>query len=700
MPEASPAVIRFAHTISAVALAFALVVAAPRSARAQAAGTPYGPHLWDAPLTGDTFAKRIDEQLALCQKSLDQMLAVTGSRTIENTVAPFDQANLALDTAGGQASVMQRVNPEAAIRDKAQALVQKVSAVSTAISLNQNVYKALAAVDLSGADPATKHFVERTLMEFRLSGVDKDDATRARIQKLNDDITKLGTQFERNVQDSQIKVTVKSATELDGLPEDYIKLHKPNADGTITLTSDNPDVIPVEKFAKSADLRRRMYIAYGNRAYPQNMPILAELLQKREELAQVLGYKHWSDFFAADKMALTSNNIASFIDQIDAASRPVADREYKMVLATAQKTDPSIQQVSAADRDFYYEQLRRTEFNFDSQAARPYFPYDRVQQGILDVASKLFSIRFDAVTNAAVWDPSVSAFEVSDAATNAKLGRIYLDMHPRAGKDQWFSSNPLLDGKRGTQLPEAVLICNFPGGKPGEPGLMEYSDVTVFFHEFGHLMHWIFQGQRQWAGFGGSLESDFVEAPSQMLEEWMHDPKVLATFAKDPKTGQPIPTELVERANRADAFGRGLWTRGQLDYTNVSFEVHNQPETAQQLETVFFENRKRFLPFAVVEGDHQIAAFDHLLGYSSSYYTYLWDKVIAEDFFGQFNRDNLLAPEVALRYRNTVLAQTGGMPANDLVMNFLGRKQSTDAFVKWMNQEFAPAPGTSGSAGK
>jgi thimet oligopeptidase len=652
----------------------------------------YGPHLWDAPLTPDTLQKRVDEQLALAQKALDQMLAVTGARTVDNTLAPFDDATLHLDAAGMQAGAMQNVSPDAAVRDRAQQMIQKISTFSTALSLNHKVYEALAAVDVANADASTKYYVQRTLLEFRLAGVDKDDATRARIQSLNDEITKISTDFERNIQDSQIKIVVKNAAELDGLPADYIKAHPAAADGSITLTSDSPDVLPVMKFAKSAELRRRMYLAYDERAYPKNISLLADLLKRREELAQALGYKHWADFNAADKMALTSANIAQFIDQLDTASKPVADREYQMVLETARQADPSIAQVSASDRDFYYEQLRRTQFDFNSEEARPYFPYDRVQQGILDVASKLFSVRFEAVNNAVVWDPSVSTFDVYDAGTGKQLGRIYLDMHPRPGKNQWFSNNPLLDGKKGTQLPEALLICNFPGGKPGDPGLMEYGDVTTFFHEFGHLMHWIFQGQREWVGFSGNFESDFVEAPSQMLEEWMHDPKVLATFAKDPKTGQPIPASLVARANRADAFGRGLWVRGQLVYSNVSFELHNTSPDPAKLETVMSDNRRRFLPFAVVEGDHMIASFDHLLGYSSAYYTYLWDKVIAEDMFSQFDRNNLLAPEVALRYRNTVLAQTGGMPASDLVTNFLGRKQSTDAFVNWMSQEFNPAP--------
>src|SRR6516164_7785519 len=380
------------------------------------AQTPYGPHVWDKPVDPRIFEKRINEQLDLAQKSVAQLLAVQGPRTIENTLALYDNAVQYLDTAGYQSGVMQIVNPDRAIRDRAQAMVQKVSAVATALALNQELYHSLAALDVSKADPATKYYVQRTLLEFRLAGVDKDEATRARIKTLNDEITKYSTQFQRNLQESQLKVVVKDTKELDGLPEDFIKAHKPAADGTITLTSDSPDVTPVLKFSKSADLRKQIFIAYNNRAYPQNVAVLDDLLKKREELANVLGYKHWSDMNAADKMAENSQNISKFIGEIDTASKPVADREYKMLLALAQKQDPSLQQVGLQDRNYYFEQLRRSEFNFNSQSARPYFPYDRVQAGILDVASKLFHVTFKPVPNATVWDPSVSTFDVYEGS--------------------------------------------------------------------------------------------------------------------------------------------------------------------------------------------------------------------------------------------------------------------------------------------
>jgi thimet oligopeptidase len=684
------------HVGRSLAFLCILFAAAVQSSVAQTA--TYGPHVWGKPVDPATFEKRVNEQLGMAQKSIDQLLAVKGARTVDNTLVPYDHAIRSLDTAAYQSGLMQSVNPDAAIRDRAQAMVERASAAFTTLALNPALYHALAALDVSKADPATRHYVQRLLLEFRLAGVDRDDATRARIKALNEEITKYATQFQRNLQDSQLKVVVKNAAELDGLPEDYIKSHKPASDGTITLTSDSPDVTPVLKFARSADLRKRIYLAYDNRAYPQNVKVLADLLQKRAELANLLGYKHWSDMNAADKMAVNSQNIARFIGEIDVASKPAAEREYSMLLASAQKLDPTLRQIGIQDRSYYFEQLRRSEFDFNSQAARPYFPYGRVQQGILDVASKLFQVTFKPAKDAAVWDPSVDAFDVYDG--DRQLGRIYLDMHPRPGKDQWFSANPILDGKRGEQLPEVALVCNFSGGKPGEPGLMEYGEVTTFFHEFGHLMHWIFQGQQQWAGFGGNLEADFVEAPSQMLEEWMHDPKVLATFALNYQTDEPIPAELVQRANRADAFGRGIWARLQLVYTSVSFDLHNTPPDPANLEQAFPRNIKRFLPYKPIEGDNQIASFTHLTGYSSAYYTYLWDKVIAEDFFGKFDRNDLLAPAVALRYRSTVLEKTGSMPANDLVQGFLGRPQAIDAFMGWMNQEFQGLPASGQPSGK
>jgi thimet oligopeptidase len=262
-------------------------------------------------------------------------------------------------------------------------------------------------------------------------------------------------------------------------------------------------------------------------------------------------------------------------------------------------------------------------------------------------------------------------------------------MHPREGKDKWFSAHPLIPGIRDRQLPEAALICNFPEAKDGNPGLLQYSDVVTFFHEFGHLMHALLGGRQAWAGISGiATEGDFVEVPSQMLEEFFRDPRLLASFAHHFETDEPIPAELVLRMNRAGAFGRADWVRSQLFYTTYSLETHRLDPATLDPDALFRSLYERFLPYEWIDGNRMYASFTHLTGYSSNYYTYLYDKVIALDFFAQFPRHALLDSPAAMRYRKTVLEPGGSMPGKEIVQKFLGRSQSSEAFTNWIGEEF------------
>jgi thimet oligopeptidase len=314
-----------------------------------------------------------------------------------------------------------------------------------------------------------------------------------------------------------------------------------------------------------------------------------------------------------------------------------------------------------------------------------------VKQGVLDTAATLFHVSFQREEGAAAWDSSVETWQVLDSGE--LIGRFYLDMHPRTGKFSHAEMMPVLDGIRGKQLPEAALICNFPRTTADDPGLMEYGDVQTFFHEFGHLMHAILGGQQRWAGISGiSMESDFVEAPSQMLEEWTHSPQVLASFARHYKSGQPIPAELVLRMNRASAFGRANFVAQQLGYTAISYDVYNAKPDDVNLDTTTDRDTAKYSRFTLLPGTHMYASFGHLSNYSSAYYTYMWDKVIAEDFFEQFDSSNLLSGDTSMRYRRSVLEPGGSVSANDLVKNFLGRSQSMEALQRWTAAEFSTEP--------
>jgi thimet oligopeptidase len=406
----------------------------------------------------------------------------------------------------------------------------------------------------------------------------------------------------------------------------------------------------------------------------------------------LLGFATFANLATADQMMGSTTKLKAFLAEVDAASKPIADRENAQLMAFVAKADPKAGPLTEADGTYWREQYRRAAYDFDSQSVRPFFPYEEVQAGVLAVAARLFHLRFEAVRDAAVWDPGVSTFDVYDAAGTggARLGRIYLDMHPRTGKDKWFSSAPVTPGIAGRQLPEGALICNFSGGQAGDPGLMDYDDVVTFFHEFGHLMHHILGSQGRWSGQGGfNVEGDFVEAPSQMLEELFRDTTVLQSFAKQYRTGETLPAATIAKMNLASAYGRGAWMQGQLFYATYSLQVHDQPPAQIDLQALFQRDQRRFMPFLPLPDAHAFASFTHLTGYASNYYTYVLDKVIAVDFFDQFDRTNLLDGPAASRYRHAVLEPGATKPAADLVHDFLGRPQKVDALTRWMNVELA-----------
>jgi len=572
------------------------------------------------------------------------------------------------------------------MRQTAEKVSQKASTLATEISLNRGVFDALSRIDATGSDAETRYYLTRTLRDFRLAGVDKDEATRTRIKELRDELVLVGQDFDRNIRTDLRKVTAQNAAELDGLPQDFISRHKPDASGAIQLTIDYPDSLPVFSFAKNEDLRKRMYMEYNNRGYPKNMEVLDKMIARRAELARLAGFQSWADYITADKMVGSAARASMFIDRIVAASGPKATREYEQLLKRKQQDVPGATLVNAWERSYYAELVRRTNYDFDSQSLRPYFTFDRVKQGLFDVTSKLFGVTYRPLTSAPVWDKSVEAYELLE--NGRVIGRFYLDMHPRPNKYNHAAEFPIRTGVAGRQIPEASLICNLPGGEPDDPGLMTHDDVETFFHEFGHLVHTLVSGRHQWIGIGGiSTEQDFVEAPSQMLEEWTRDAKTLQTFARHYQTNEPIPAALVARMRRASEFGKALTVRQQMVYAKLSLSVYDRDPRQVDTTAMVKDLIGRCLPTPYVEGTHFQASFGHLDGYSAVYYTYMWSLVIAKDMFSQFDSGNLLAPPVAAKYRTAVLAPGGSKPAAALVSDFLGRPFDDKAWEAWLNQE-------------
>jgi thimet oligopeptidase len=651
-------------------------------------------HIWVGNPDAAKARAWADAHMAAAQAQVDVLLAVKGARTIENTLRPFDEAQRELDLASSGGSLLTNASPNKELRDVGDEISQKVSAQATALSLNPEVYHALQAIDTTEANTATQYYVQHTLLQYRLSGIDKDAATRERVRKLSDQMTAEIIHFQRNIAESQGKVEVKDKSELDGLPADFIARHAAAADGTITLTTDEPDYRPVLTYAKSDDLRKRLYLAYNSRAYPANEALLKQVLETRAEMAKELGFGSWAELSTADKLIKNPANVRALLAELDKAAKPVAEKEYAEILAFAQKRQPGLTAIPAYSAGYWMEQYQREAYGFDSQAVRAYFPFPEVQRGVLDTAGRLFHVKFVAVKRLELWDASVDVFDVIDAADGGggrKLGRIYLDMHPRAGKNKWFNAGTLVTGVAGGQLPEARLNGNFSGGgADGDPGLMQYSDVVTFFHEFGHMMHAVLGSHQEWVGTSSfNVEWDFVEAPSQMLEEFFRDKTIVDSFAKNYKTGEVLPEDLFAKMLRADAFGRGIGYERQISLANYSLELHDLTPDKVDVAAMWKQAGIDGGPWLWVDGNHGFTTFTHLMGYSSNYYTYSLSKVIALDFFNQFDHKNLLDGPAGMRYRRTVMEPGGSMSANDLVKNFLGRPQSYEAFRTWMNEEFA-----------
>ena len=639
---------------------------------------------WNTQPDAAAFERQHEQRLERARSALGRLESATGQRTLANTLEPYDEAVIELDAVGGQASLIENVHPDAALRSAAERMSQKASALATELSLNRRVYDALVALDVSGADPETRHYVERTLRDFRLSGVDRDEATRAAISKLREELVEIGQEFARNIRSDRRSVTVDSVAELAGLPDDYIARHAPGADGKITITTDYPDAVPVFSYAQSESLRRRLYIEFQNRAWPANVPVLDNLLAKRHQLATLLGFAHWADYITSDKMVRSAAGASEFVDAIVALSGTRASSDYATLLQRKQRDEPAATTVTAWENSYWAEQVRRSDYDFDAQSVRPYFPYEAARQGVLDVASSLYGVTFERV-KVPVWHDSVECWEMREGAQ--PVGRFYLDMHPRADKFNHAAEFDIRTGVAGRQIPEAALVCNFPGGEAGDPGLMEHADVRTLFHEFGHLFHALFGGRRRWAGVGGiRTEHDFVEVPSQLFEEWIWEHEVLSTFARHFETGEPISAEQVTRMTSASEFGKGLGVRRQMALARISLSAFDRDPAGLDFDALVERVQGEYQPFAFVPGTHMQSAFGHLEGYSAAYYTYMWSLVISKDFFGRFRGEGLLKPDVSMEYRRKVLEVGGSRPAAEIVNEFLGRDFAFDAYKEWLER--------------
>lgn len=602
-----------------------------------------------------------------------------GAASVAKTLTAYDRLTEVLLDGVQEASLYREVGITAGARTAGEECEVRMASELTKLQLSRPIYKRIKSMP-PPIDASTKRYVKHVLDAFERSGIGLDAAGRAKAQALNDEVSKLTTEFEANIPKGQRTITT-TAAQLDGLPQDFIETHKPDPGGKITLRTDYTDYIPVMTYAKSGDLRKRFYRAFNERAYPENEGVLRNLINKRDELAKLVGRPNYATLNFEDRMLNSAGKVQSLIDQMSEAAKPAARRDYAKKLAVLQQLQPGANTLQPWDNAYLSQLVQTQSYGYDRQEARNYFQYNKVRDGILELTEDMFGVDIRP-WKTSTWDKLVEAYEMYD---HGKLiGRFYFDSHPRPGKYEHANAVPVRWGVRGS-LPVAALVMNLPSGN----GLMEHNDVITFLHEYGHLLHNIFGGQHQrWAYESGvypAIEWDFVEAPSQMLENWVYDYDTLRKFAID-ASGKPIPRDLVEKMNQARYFNLGMEEMRQLGLSNVSLQYYVQPAPADLGAAArAYQAKYDILPPAPFSQFQD--SFSHLAAYGAAVYTYRQSIVIADDLFTEFQKHGLRDRTTAKRYRELVLAPGGTKPAAELVADFLGRPLSIEAYRAKMEKD-------------
>ena len=637
------------------------------------------------PVYKNTLAQEFIEQ---CHSDIE--LADTYFNTLANShstipdlalLNQLNQLDIVIDKVAGRSQLYEYVHPDAEVRDAGSVCQKHLVGLISDISLSRPIYNRLVKVEANDLSAIDKRFYQEMLESFELAGVNQNEKSRQRIRQLNDEILDVGQNFNRIMREDVRSVMIEPSL-LAGLPKDFIDAHPVNEQGLVTLTTDYPDYIPTMQYVHSDEVRKKLYQEFRDRGYPENKSVLMELLQKRYELAQLLDFGSYAEYITSDKMIGTPQNAADFISSIDEIAKPRSAQDYQALLERLQKIDPSATKVADWQKTYLENLISNEVYEVDAQKVRQYFDYNNVKTGIFGLVQDLFDVTIKP-WQTEVWEPSVEAYELWDG--EQLLGQFYLDMHPREGKYQHAAHFGIREGVAGVQTPISALVCNFPDGEPGQ-ALMEHQQVETFLHEFGHLLHSLFGGHQPWLALSGvNTERDFVEAPSQMLEEWVWDADTLKTFAKNPQ-GELIPAGLVKKMNNRRNFGKGIFARHQMFYAAMALNYYNRNPESLDLDQMMVEMQQKYSPFDYVENTHMYANFGHLDNYSALYYTYMWSLVIASDMFSEFEQAGLRNKDIADRYRKTVLEPGGSKPAAELVEDFLGRPYNFEAFARQLDE--------------
>lgn len=619
---------------------------------------------------------------------IDKIIQVDDDkRTYQNTLLALDDLYARFADVYTTIYLLSSTHADSLIRNTALESRVTLAQFENEIALNEDLYKAIRAYsqteEAAGLEGYRAKYLRETMEDYERNGFALSPEQREVLKTLNDEISKYSNQFSQNVSTFKDELIVNEEA-IDGLPDDY-KEKRRREDGTYSIDMSYPSVGPFFRLSNSDQARKDLVMKFNNRAYPENIEVLQNLLRKRKEMAELLGHKTYSEWRLQDRMAKTPESVWEFETGLKEALWDKAQQDYNELLEMKKALVPGAEKIYGWERSYYNDKLMKEKYQLDSEKVKEYFALDDVLKGLFHVTQTLFDVEYREVQDPSVWHEDVRMFEV---IKDGKLkGRFYLDLFPRDNKYGHAACFPMRNGKmtpEGYKIPTAALVCNFPEPTKDKPSLMPHGQVRTFFHEFGHVLHHMMTTADLYSQSGTTVSRDFVEAPSQIFENWTWNYESLKLFARHYETGEVLPEELFSKMLAAKNAGSGMFNLGQVYLGTFDMTLHDKydPDGEKTTTDVLKEVHKETSLVDFVEGTHFHTAFGHLTGYASSYYGYLWSKVYAQDMFSVFDEKGILDTETGKRYRDIILASGSSKDELELVREFLGREPNNEAFLK------------------
>jgi len=648
---------------------------------------------WDQ--TPKAVEASMKDAIAKANKALDQIGAQDlGKVTFKSTVVALDDLAYQAGIAANKAAIIKETNPNPAMRSAAENAVKVFQEWAVGIDYREDVYKAIKAFadthpKLSGED---EKLLNETLRDYRRAGLDLSPDQRKEVEQLRKELSKLGSDFDTNIVKANAPVMFTKA-DLDGLPDSFFASPgiRTGDDAYTVMANVTWQFNTVEENAKSEATRKQLYVVRETLAKDTNVPILNQMLALRNKIALRLGYKSWDDFQTEIKMAKTGASAGKYINDLVVGIQPKFDSEVAELqkLKAADTNDPNTK-LEVWDWRYYSNQRNKQKYSVDKEALRAYFPFQKVLDGMFHIYQSIFGLKFERITAPYKWVDDLQLYLVTDSATGQPLGMFYLDMFPREGKFNHFAQFEIIGGKLLSdgkyQRPTVALLCNFPPATADKPSLLTHTDVETLFHEFGHALHSIVTRAKYGRFSGTHVPGDFVEAPSQMLQNWVWDKKVLDTFAADYRDpSKKIPAEIIKKMNDTKLANAGVFYRRQFAFASLDLALHDQHPEDDSYDSVAISNpilEKVFLP--IDPSTTFVSYFGHLNGYDAGYYGYAWADAIAADMATLFEntKDGYLDKQAGLRLRREIYEPGDSRDVNISIEKFLGRKQSIQPFLK------------------